>query len=312
MTETPASARLTRSARRSQITWAALGVLGLSAVGVWATYFGLSLRTPPERCSDGLVVAGPRCCAPGQSLDRSFACVGAPQSCPEGLEPSEAQAGSASRGPLGAGCVAPKTRVTLPAGEVLIGPSDWQSESTPARRVRVARFALDAHEVTVRWWSDCALSGMCKKLSTIEPGLPVSGVSAAEAARYCTFEGGRLPTRDELIYASAGTKARRFPWGPTGLVCRRAAYGLVDGPCGEGARGPELAGSRPTGATPEGVFDLSGNVAEWTREADGTTSLHGGSFRSKLASELTSVSEMPARTGNDVGFRCAYDVPSAP
>ncbi len=135
----------------------------------------------------------------------------------------------------------------------------------------------------------------------------MTDVSAEEAARYCAFEGGRLPTRDELIYASAGASARRFAWGPTGLVCRRAAYGLVDGPCGSGARGPELAGARPAGATPEGLLDLSGNVAEWTREPDGETGLHGGSFRSKLASELTSFSARPPRAGGDVGFRCAYD-----
>ncbi len=308
MTEKRAPTRPTRRTRRSQITWAALFALGLGAVFVWAMYFGLSLRTPPERCGVDLVARGPRCCAPGQSLDQNLACVGVPQSCPPGLKRSAEVSASTARAPLAAGCVAPKARVPFAAGEVLIGPSDWQSEATPARRVRVSGFALDAHEVTVRSWSDCALSGMCRKLAAHEPGLPVTGVSAAEAARYCTFEGGRLPTSDELIYASAGPKARRFPWGPTGLVCRRAAYGLVDGPCGEGARGPELAGSRPAGATPEGVFDLSGNVAEWALHEDGSTTLHGGSFRSKLAAELTSTSEMPARVGDDIGLRCAYDL----
>ena len=65
--------------------------------------------------------------------------------------------------------------------------------------------------------------------------------------------------------------------------------------------------ARPDGATPEGVLDLAGNVAEWTLERDGSFAAHGGSFRSALAADLKAwaVEARQTRAGH-VGFRCAY------
>jgi formylglycine-generating enzyme required for sulfatase activity len=102
---------------------------------------------------------------------------------------------------------------------------------------------------------------------------------------------------------------RRFPWGATGLVCRRAAFGLVAGPCAESATMPELAGARPDGATPEGIADLAGNVAEWTRERDGSVRARGGSFRANNAAELKGWSAV-GRSGasDDIGFRCVFAI----
>ncbi len=291
----------TRKRRSARVTWAAVFGLGTVAVGVWAAYLGLMLRTPSERCGAGLVALGPRCCAEGQSLGDGHVCLGEPTSCPAGFELTK----------LGevVGCARSDERVTIQGGSIVLGPSDWQNQgSVETRTLRVQNFVLDQSEVTERSWQECAESGMCKTRPAREPGLPVVTVSPDEAARYCLYEGGRLPTKDELAFATAGPEARRFPWGPHGLVCRRASYGLESGPCADGGEGPELAGARPDGATPLGVLDLVGNVAEWTREPSGATSVHGGSFRSKLASELTSQSSLPSRPADEVGFRCAYDV----
>ena len=69
-----------------------------------------------------------------------------------------------------------------------------------------------------------------------------------------------------------------------------------------------MAGARPDGATPEGVLDLSGNVAEWTTERDPSPLARGGSFRSVAATDLKSwASEAAAPRARHVGFRCAYD-----
>jgi formylglycine-generating enzyme required for sulfatase activity len=163
--------------------------------------------------------------------------------------------------------------------------------------------------VTYARWKACARAGVCRALESREPGVPVTRVSAEDAQRFCEFERGRLPTADEWLFAATGRELRRFPWGSTGLVCRRATFGLADGPCGEGAEGPELAGARPDGATPRGVLDLAGNVAEWAREPDGSFRARGGSYRSRVAADLKSWAAEPApaeRAAGHVGFRCVY------
>jgi formylglycine-generating enzyme required for sulfatase activity len=144
---------------------------------------------------------------------------------------------------------------------------------------------------------------------TGEPGEPVRSITPEQAERFCRFVGGRLPLGAEWVLAAMGREARRFAWGSTGLVCRRAAYGLTQGPCADDGTGPDLAGSRPDGATPDGAFDLSGNVAEWTREADGYVA-RGGSFRSTSAGELKSYAAERTSARVDVGFRCAYPAKS--
>lgn len=255
-------------------------------------------RSDPARCPDGLVAQGFRCCAPGQRL-ASGSCSGAPAGCPDGFSVTPR------------GCVVAPRRVRIEGGTLTVSPSDWEAEGVVARTLRVASFELDASEVTHARWSACAESGGCRKLDAMEPGLPVSAVSADEAEKLCLAAGGRLPSADEWLFAAAGTSARRFPWGQTGLVCRRASFGLVGGPCGAGATGPELAGARPDGKSPEGVLDLAGNVAEWAREPDGSARAHGGSFRSRVAGELKSWAvEAVSGPADHVGFRCAYPLPA--
>jgi hypothetical protein len=106
---------------------------------------------------------------------------------------------------------------------------------------------------------------------------------------------------------ATGAQSRRFPWGQTGLACRRAAYGVVAGPCAEQGNQPDVTGCHEDGRSPEGLFDLSGNVAEIAVDAQGKAWACGGSFRSRTALELKSWAcvafEGPA---DDVGFRCAY------
>jgi formylglycine-generating enzyme len=106
--------------------------------------------------------------------------------------------------------------------------------------------------------------------------------------------------------AAAGGKNQRYAWGQTGLVCRRAVYGLRRGPCAEGGTGPEQAGSRPSGRTTTGLYDMVGNVAEWALEGDQAVAM-GGSYLNELASDLkvwsTAAPQAPSDT---VGFRCVY------
>jgi len=270
--------------------------LGLLAFGV--VHFALDQHRAPERCPAGMVAVGVRCCGAGQQLDDG-ACRGRANGCSIAQELDEEGR-----------CVARFGVVRLEGGELAIGAADWDGESGGERfpRTHVAPFRLDVAEVTRRRFRACdACVRACPACAASdEPGLPVVSVSPREAEAFCRSQRGRLPSSAEWVWAAAGSAARRYPWGNSGLVCRRAAFGLEQGPCGD-AGGVELVGSRPDGATSDGVLDLAGNVAEWTREASGRYTARGGSFRSRSAAELKSWAALPdQQKALYIGFRCAY------
>ncbi|MEO6418105.1 MAG: SUMF1/EgtB/PvdO family nonheme iron enzyme, partial [Polyangiaceae bacterium] len=180
----------------------------------------------------------------------------------------------------------PSTRVQVPETELTIGPSDWEAEGkVKPRAVHVKPFALDAFEAT-----RATFEGK-NSPKTADPDQAASAMTRDEAAAYCAGRGGRLPTEDEWIAAAAGPSARRYPWGDTGAVCRRGAWGLASGPCSRKGIGPDTVGAHPAGDTPLGIHDLAGNVSEWVapEPSAAPTALgvvRGGSWRSDLATEL--------------------------
>ncbi len=221
-------------------------------------------------------------CGPGFAV-REGQCI--VQGCPPPLRAA------------GERCAAPDARVSVPRTRLVIGPSDWEAQGRVApRTLEVAPFFIDAFEIV-------AADGVHA----------ANRLSYDDAARACASRGGRLPTEDEWIAAAAGERGSRYPWGDTGAVCRRAAWGLVQGPCGVGADAPDVVGARPAGDTPTGIHDLAGNVAEWVAApADArVAAVRGGSFRTALAADLRTWArrELAKDTrADDVGARCAYDL----
>ena len=93
---------------------------------------------------------------------------------------------------------------------------------------------------------------------------PVRHVGHAQAASFCRWvsEVGRLPTEVEWELAACGGTDQPYPWGdgpdPSGRNCNLAHGGRQ-----------ELmpVDAFPEGATPVGLLNMLGNVAEWCEES---------------------------------------------
>jgi len=142
---------------------------------------------------------------------------------------------------------------------------------------------------------------------------PVVFVSWTAAAAYAAWAGKRLPTEAEWEYAArAGTKTG-FWWGDD-FDATKANNGL-------GVWRAHASQSR----NPWGLFNMLGNVQEWTsslyrpypyRKDDGREdaadvshdrAVRGGAFNSKSAylRSANRVQMAPATTDDRLGFRCA-------
>ncbi|MGQ0841511.1 formylglycine-generating enzyme family protein [Actinokineospora sp.] len=108
----------------------------------------------------------------------------------------------------------------------------------------------------------------------LAPGLPVTDVTHADAARIAELLGGRLPTSVEWQWMAAGPQRRPWPWGDEPFSVERANL------LGSGHDTVTPVDAHPDGATPEGLLDVAGNVWEWTADAairDGVV-IRGGSY----------------------------------
>lgn len=154
-------------------------------------------------------------------------------------------------------------------------------------------------------------------------GHPVTEVTWAGAAAYCRWRGARLPSEVEWEAAARGKDARPFPWGEAMPTPELAVIGLPSGQT-------VPVGSRPRGATPEGLQDMAGSLLEWTSSLDrpypyrsddgredprapGERSVRGGNYifddtPDKLVAWNRTVAYRNPATGHrQVGFRCAAD-----
>ena len=152
--------------------------------------------------------------------------------------------------------------------------------------------------------------------------LPVVYVDLEDARAYAAWAGKRLPTEAEWQWAAQGPEGRAWPWGD-------AAPGLETRPTQRQPPAPrELmpAHSWPEGRTPLGIYNLAGNVWEWTESQrdDGHCRwciIRGGSYYQASGSNwYTPGGPQPNSThtkflllwpGLDrcatVGFRCVVD-----
>ena len=245
--------------------------------------------------------------------------------------------------------------VKIPAGTFLMGSDKkvdrnaYQPEF-PQRKVYLDAYEIDKYEVTTVQFLKFVLATDRKPLIDWQyeggnfqetmASHPVMHVSWFDADAYCRWAGKRLPTSAEWEKAARGEDGRIYPWGnePAGLS--RANFGRT-GLSGPVRDRPERLLLYPpiisvdkydNAVSPYGVFQLAGNVAEWTadwydphyyktapdRNPKGPEKGTQRAFRGGGWIDSTPSVRPAQRNGTDpntkmnwLGFRCARDAKDA-
>ena len=135
---------------------------------------------------------------------------------------------------------------------------------------------------------------------------PMTGVALLEARGLCAKEGKTLCTQAQWTRACSGDAGRRFPYGND----------YISGVCAAGFDGNAQTQPLPSGLfsrcrTPEGVYDMAGNAAEWA-DGNGDNLLGGdwtGSLKTPELSESCRTNIPAEEVGTERrGFRCCKTV----
>ena len=227
--------------------------------------------------------------------------------------------------------------VYIPAGMFIMG-TDAENEpmsSKPAHRVDLKGYWIDRYEVTNSQYAECVAVRYCNEPHELSSATrsdyftneayadyPVIHVDWNQANAYCSWVGKRLPTEAEWEKAARGSGSYIYPWG-------NELPGILPMQVNQFETGDTVpVDSFPEGTSPYGVFNMAGNVWEWT--ADQFDRYYYGKSPSENPKSVTggvdyvirgyswaypfTNYQITARSSNyvlnhtyDLGFRCAMD-----
>lgn len=235
--------------------------------------------------------------------------------------------------------------VFIPGGEFIMGTSEEEVQQLaaqygvhpslfafekPKRKVHVKSFLIDRYPVTNAQYKRFVDATGHRPPFTWPHGKypadladhPVTGVTWNDAAAYAKWAGKRLPTAEEWEKAARGTDGRIYPWGNE---WRDDACWTDDPSCPQTLARTTPVGAFPGGASPCGVMDMCGNVAEWTATDAAPPNKQrnwhwyvvkgaGGAHRMKYNFRCAAVafSAHESRWHRWLGFRCAMDAERPP
>ena len=222
----------------------------------------------------------------------------------------------------------PGAMVAVPQSDFSMGcnaavDSECRPDENPLHTVTLSAFSIDKTEVTQEEYAACVEAKACTPPSCTwdcaTPDMPAGCIEWSQAKAYCAFAGKRLPTEAEWEKAARGTDGRKFPWGNDPASCDHVNMAG----CGDVA---DPVGAHPSGASPYGALDMSGNmvemIADWydatfyaaspTADPQGPASGEryggrGGGFKSESTWQRVSARDWYDKTdsGKSLGFRCA-------
>jgi formylglycine-generating enzyme required for sulfatase activity len=239
---------------------------------------------------------------------------------PERADPSAgAPPSKTPRAPSGS-LTCPPGMVLLPGGRFWVGSeasAQRSPDESPRYLTELAPFCLDETEVTVKAYEACVAKRKCP--APAKTGLlcnvgrperadhPANCVTWGAAHWFCETDGKRLPVEAEFEFAArGGAEYRKYPWGdepPDGRTCWKH-----NGSCPV----------KTYAAAAFGLFDVSGNVWEWTDDPYGpypwppetgeAKVYRGGSFSRRFEKWMDPRLRNRSResdAGAHLGFRCA-------
>jgi formylglycine-generating enzyme required for sulfatase activity len=158
--------------------------------------------------------------------------------------------------------------VALKGGCFKMGSDKGLPDEQPAHEVCLSPFKMDKYEVTQAEFQ--SVMGLDNPSHYSGAGLPVDSATWFEADRYCKKLGKRLPTEAEWEYAARGGTTSHFYWGDTvkgdeaNFCDKNCALNTRIASIDDGYSGPAPPGKFPP--NPFGLYDMAGNLAEWTND----------------------------------------------
>jgi serine/threonine-protein kinase len=211
-----------------------------------------------------------------------------------------------------------------------MGRNDGNEFEGPAHLQKVDAFLIDEAEVTNDQYQQFVdVTGhqapshwSQRRYANGEASLPVVHVTWFDAKEYCESLSKRLPSEEEWEFAARGTTGWHYPYGNEW----KPNYSAAQSP-DEPRISSKPVRSYPDGRSPFGLYDMAGNVLEWTssdfkvypggkvKEDDvkantGRKVTRGGAFvtSAKYQTVTDRFFYIPSSQNDFIGFRCAKDV----